>query len=81
MFRHPLKPDAFHDSSIRDAINRSATSIVLSKDMSILKNLLVFWFNGHPKPDVSGPTLIRVSSTINPLIFLLVESIFRGLYF
>ena len=39
---------------IRDAINRSATSIALSKDTSILKNFPVFWFNCNPKPYASG---------------------------
>ena len=60
----------------------SYKSIVLSKDISILRICLCFGsIVTHQSHIKSEPTLIRVSSIINSETLVFVEDIFFGLYF
>jgi hypothetical protein len=67
---------------MRDAINRSAASIALSKDTSIRRISLCFGSIATQSHTYLEPTLIWVSSTTCPLtLFLLADSSLFGLYF
>ena len=70
------------NSSTKDSINRSAISIVLSKDISIWRIcLLTDSIATHHNQTYLEPTLIKVSSIINSCNFPFLCNYFFGIIF